>query len=30
MHLLIQFYADSLESLQVLRPWPEDVHIVRA
>ena len=28
MHLLIQFYADSLETLQMFRSRSEDVHIV--
>ena len=28
MQLLLQFYADSFETLQVYRQWSEDVHIV--
>ena len=28
MHLLLQFYADSFETIQVFRSWFEDVHIV--
>ena len=28
MQLLLQYYADSFETLQVLRSWSEDVHIV--
>ena len=28
MYLLLQFYADSFETLQVLRSWAKDVHIV--
>ena len=26
--LLLQFYADSFETLQVFRSWSEDVHLV--
>ena len=28
MQLLLQFYANSFETLQVFRSWSEDVHIV--
>ena len=28
MHLLLQFYADSFDTLQVFRSWAEDVHIL--
>ena len=28
MQLLLQFYSDSFENLQVFRTWSEDVHIV--
>ena len=27
MQLILQFYADSIETSHVLRPWSEDVHI---
>ena len=30
MHRLLQFYADTFETLQLLRLWSEDVHIVWA
>ena len=30
MHLLLQFNANSFETLKVFRSWPEDVHIVWA
>ena len=26
--LLLQFYADSFETLQMFLSWPEDVHVV--
>ena len=29
MQLLLQFYFDSFETLQVFRSWSEDVHIIR-
>ena len=28
MQLLLQFYSDSFETIQVLRSWSEDVHII--
>ena len=28
MQLLLQFYSDSFETLQVIRSWSEDVNIV--
>ena len=28
MHLRLQFYADSFETLQMFSSWSEDVHIV--
>ena len=28
MHLLLQFYGDSFETLHVFRLWSEDVHII--
>ena len=28
MHLLLQFYADCFETLQVFRSWAKDVRIV--
>ena len=30
MHRLLQFYADTFETLQLLRLWSENVHIVWA
>ena len=30
MHRLLQFYADTFETLQLLRLWSEGVHIVWA
>ena len=29
MQLILPFYADAEETLQVFRLWSEDVHIVR-
>ena len=28
MQLVLQFYAASFETLQLFRPWSEDVHII--